>query len=131
MDEFAHVLDSGVKKEYELLEIFEIHNQDMKSMLGIDYKHSTLKKYLTTFEKVKDYLTHDLKRKDIPLYKLERGFIQNFVLFLKREQGIGHNTIVKYAKNLKTVVNNAVANGWLEKSPFEQFRIQRLLKNQS
>lgn len=123
MDEFLHVLDSGFKKEYGLLEVFEINNQNMRSRLGIDYRHSTLKKYLTTYQKVKDYLTHEFKRTDIPLYKLERGFIQNFVLFLKREQGIGHNTIVKYAKNLKTVVNNAVTNGWLEKSPFEQFRI--------
>jgi hypothetical protein len=43
-------------------------------------------------------------------------------MYLKTEDGIEHNTAMRYMKNLKKVVNLAFNHGWIRTNPFNLFK---------
>src|SRR5690606_40120002 len=48
--------------------------------------------------------------------------VTDFEYFLKVEEKIGHNTAMKYIRNLKKVMNMCVTNEWIQRNPFTNFR---------
>ena len=123
LDEFLVYLGAGIKKEHSLIELFELHNSEIKNRVGVDYSHPTYDKYEVTLKKLKNFLTEKMGRKDLPLTKLTLSFIHDFSIYLRKEQENQHNTVVKYAKNLKRVMNVGVQYGWIDKNPFDQFKM--------
>lgn len=123
LDEFMVHLGEGVKKEHSLIELFEQHNSEMENRLGVDYTYSTFEKYIVTLKKLKSFLAEKLGRKDLPLTKVTLNFIHDFSIYLRKEHENQHNTVVKYAKNLKRVMNLGVQYGWVDKNPFDQFKM--------
>ena len=111
------------EEEHTLIELFNYHNDRMKSLVGIDFALATYKKYKYTLDKVKAFLIHQYKKSDIPLGDLNHAFITNFEFYLKTKdkKKIENNTAMKYIKNLKKVVRIAVQNEWLERDPFTRF----------
>lgn len=108
----------GIKEEERsLIQTFEYHNDQMKELIGIDVVKATHTKFVTVLSKLKLYLKKHHKRSDLFLKELDHKFIVDFEYFLKVDQGIGHNTTMKYIRNLKKVINMAVANDWLA-NPF-------------
>lgn len=113
----------GIKEEERsLIQTFEYHNDQMKELIGIDVVKATHTKFVTVLSKLKLYLKKHHKRSDLFLKELDHKFIVDFEYFLKVDQGIGHNTTMKYIRNLKKVINIAVANDWLAKNPFASFK---------
>lgn len=105
-----------------LIETFEYHNNQMKELIGVDVVKATHTKFVTVLKKLTLYLKKHYKRSDIQLKELDHKFIVDFEYFLKVDQGIGHNTVMKYIRNLKKVMNMAVMNDWLAKNPFNNFK---------
>ena len=113
----------GIKEdERSLVQTFEYHNDQMKELIGIDVVKATHTKFETVLKKLKLYLKKQHKRSDLFLRELDHKFIVDFEYFLKVDQNIGHNTTMKYIRNLKKVINMAVANDWLAKNPFASFK---------
>ena len=113
----------GIKeKERSLIETFQYHNDQMKELIGIDVVKATHTKFVTVLSKLKLYLKKHHERSDVFLRELDHKFIVDFEYFLKVDQKIGHNTTMKYIRNLKKVINMAVANDWLAKNPFASFK---------
>jgi site-specific recombinase XerD len=113
----------GIKEEERsLIETFKYHNNQMKELIGIDVVKATHTKFETVLSKLELYLKKHHKRSDLFLKELDHKFIVDFEYFLKVDQGIGHNTTMKYIRNLKKVINMAVANDWLAKNPFASFK---------
>jgi integrase len=104
-----------------LMKLVNYHNEQMRSRLGVDYTVSTLKKYEVTKGKLLRFLKcEDIK--DIRLKDLTRKFIADFDLYMKLKEGNDQNTTTKHCKNLKTIVNVGVFNGWLDKTPFDGYK---------
>lgn len=110
------------EEERSLIDTFQYHNDQMKELIGIDVVKATHTKFETVLSKLKLYLKKHHKRSDVFLRELDHKFIVDFEYFLKVDQAIGHNTVMKYIRNLKKVVNMAVANDWLVKNPFASFK---------
>lgn len=110
------------EKQRSLIETFEYHNNQMKELIGIDVVKATHTKFETVLKKLKLYLKKQFKRSDLFLQELDHKFIVDFEYFLKVEQGIAHNTTMKYIRNLKKVMNMAVMNDWIIKNPFNNFK---------
>ena len=110
------------EKQRSLIEIFEYHNDQMKELIGVDVVKATHTKFVTVLSKIKGYLKHQYKRSDMFLAELNHKFVVDFEYYLKVQEGIGHNTTMKYIRNLKKVMNMAVANDWLVKNPFNSFQ---------
>lgn len=110
------------EKEKSLIEVFKYHNSQMKELIGIDVVKSTHTKFETVLCKLETFLKKKHKRADIYLKELNHKFITDFEHFLKTDEKIGHNTTMKYIRNVKKVMNMAVSNDWVNKNPFGQFK---------
>lgn len=113
----------GVEEESKtLFDAFTYHNDSMKERIGIDVVKATHTKFETVLKKLRLYVKKKYNKSDLPLESLNHQFITEFEYFLKVDQKIGHNTAMKYIRNLKKVINMAVANDWLAKNPFASFK---------
>jgi site-specific recombinase XerD len=110
------------EKQRSLIETFQYHNDQMKELIGVDVVKATHTKFETVLKKIELYLKKQYKRSDIMLQELDHKFIVDFEYFLKVDQEIGHNTVMKYIRNLKKVMNMAVMNDWISKNPFSSFK---------
>lgn len=104
-----------------LIEAFTYHNTQMEQLIGIDVVQKTHSRFVTTLNKLKLFLEKKLNRSDLYLKELNHKFVIDFEHYLKVDEGIGHNTTMKYIRNLKKIMNMSVANDWLAKNPFNNF----------
>lgn len=111
-----------VKKDHALLVLVSEHNKHIKNRIGIDYTESTYEKYWAMEVRITQYVKEHLKKKDIPIRKLDRKFISNFFLYLKEVHKNQHNSATKTSKNLKRVLSYAVEQGYIEQNPFVGFK---------
>jgi len=105
-----------------ILEAVNYHNDDFKQRIGIDYTMSTFEKYDILRKKLELFIPHRYNKKDIFLKDLSPSFATDFEFYLKSHDGNKHNTVVKYLTNLKKILNMAVLNGWIDKSPFKNVK---------
>jgi site-specific recombinase XerD len=105
-----------------LLQAFEVHNEQMLSLIGKDIVKSTHNRYLVTFRKLKAFISQTTGSKDVALDKLTIKFISDFELYLKVRDGIAQNTTTKHTKTLKKVIRFAIRNQWMKSDPFSTFR---------
>lgn len=120
---FLHV-DKPVDQK-TLLWLVNQHNIIMKGVLS----NGTLKNYFTTERYLKGFMKQPKYNGDVLLRKLSSDFITGFDFFvrttpLKDYDRCTNNGAMKHMERLKKMVNWAVENGWLEKSPFEAFKLK-------
>jgi len=114
----------GNKKEDKkgLIEVFTYHNDQMKATIGFEVVKATHTKFETVKKKLISFLKIKHDKKEIYLDDLTNKFIVDFEYYLKVEEKIAHNTVMKYIRNVKKVMNIAIANEWITKNPFVNFK---------
>ena len=108
--------------KHYLVELIEYHNTQVKERVGHDFAAGTHKRYKVLINKVKSFLKEKYKTTDIEIKKLNHEFIANFDFYLRTHDKLNHNTATKYHKCLKKIIRIALANDWLIKSPYENFK---------
>jgi site-specific recombinase XerD len=113
----------GISPEKKtLLQLFDYHNNQIKQQIGKDFRIGTYKHYTTTRNKVASFLDHCYRANDFPLESLSHKFVTDFEFYLKTVENLASNTAMKKIKQLKKVVSLALANEWIEKNPFANFK---------
>lgn len=115
------------EENYTLMQLIQYQMDQMQSKLGKDYAIATIKKYKVTVGKLQQFLANQ-GSKDIRLKDLALKFIYDFDHFMKTGLGNDHNTTVKHCKNLKTFINVALVQGWIDRNPFIGFKNSYRLK---
>lgn len=110
------------KDEKMLLNIFKDHNDQMKEKIGIDVARGTHTKFNTIYNKVENYIKAKYKVSDMSIFELNNTFVVGLEHYLKVVEKIGPNTTMKYIQGLKKILNICVANDWLVKNPFMNFK---------
>ncbi|SFW50033.1 site-specific integrase [Chitinophaga sancti] len=105
-----------------LIPIFESHLKKMEELEGKDYASSTVKRYKTTLTHVQEFIKYKFKQNDVLLSHLNLSFVNELEHYFKTVKNCNHNSSVKYIKNLRSVINQAVANGFIEKDPFANYK---------
>jgi integrase len=118
------LLSDVPKSNHRLLEFFHYHNKRIHGLIGKDYAAATYNKYVYTKNKVASFIKFAYKKTDIDLIELNHAFVSSFDYYLKTEEKISNNTAMKYIKNLKKVINEAVRLEFLDKDPFTSFKIK-------
>lgn len=59
------------QENHSLVELFEYHNERMKSLVGIDFAIGTYKRYVVTLGKVEAFIKKHFKKNDISIDELE------------------------------------------------------------
>lgn len=117
----------GLDEEHKTLkDIIDYHDEKMKDVL----KWGTLKNYHTTAKYLKEFLKKKKKTNDVYLKQINYQFITEFEMFLrnyrakKERKTCSTNGTMKHLERLKKLLNLAIKLEWLEKSPFQNYKMK-------
>lgn len=122
IEEFKNRLLGIKQRERLLIPIFTEHNRKIKELVGTEYAPGTLERYETSLKHTKDFLQWKFRVSDIDIEKIDHAFITEYEFYLRTERKCANNTAVKYIKNFHKIINICLANGWLTKDPFANYK---------
>ncbi|MBO3116522.1 site-specific integrase [Winogradskyella sp. DF17] len=112
------------EKQRTLITIFKNHNKQVEKLVGREFSAGTLERYKTVCKHLKEFMQHQYKVSDIPVNRIDHKYITDFEFYLKTVRNCGHNSTIKYIKNFKKIVRIAIANDWIKKDPFLNYKVR-------
>jgi len=109
-----------------LMELVTYHNTNMDSVL----KYGTIKNYYSTERYLQKFLRDKFRTSDINLKQLNYQFIADFEQYLRNYQPekprrtCTNNGTMKHLSRLMKMTNLAVKLEWIEKDPFQKFKLR-------
>lgn len=107
-----------------IMEVFQYHNDQMKSLIGKEYSFGTHERYATALNHTKEFIEYKYKVSDFPIKQINHEFITEYEYYLKAVRKCSHNTAIKYLTNFKKIMRICLGNGWIDKDPFINYRFQ-------
>jgi site-specific recombinase XerD len=105
-----------------LIPIFQEHNDKVEALVGQDFAPGTLERYKTSLKHTQEFLIWKYKTSAIDITKIDHAFIMDYDFWLRSVRQCANNTAVKYIKNFKKIIRLCMANGWLAKDPFLDYK---------
>jgi site-specific recombinase XerD len=105
-----------------LIPIFQEHNNKIKELVGKEYALGTLERYKTSLSHTVEFLQWKYKVSDIDITKIDHAFITDYEFWLRSVRNCANNTAVKYIKNFNKIIKICLANDWLDKNPFANYK---------
>ena len=105
-----------------LLVVFDEHNRQMKKLVDKEFAIGTWKRYFTTRNHIAEFIRNEYNREDLPIKDIDLKFITQFEYFMKSRKDCNHNSTLKYINNFKKIVRMAVANDWIARDPFYNYK---------
>ena len=121
-ESFKNEYQGKRERERMLIPIFEEHNRKIKELVGYEYAPGTLERYQTSLKHTKNFLLWKYNITDINIEKIDHAFITEYEFYLRSERKCANNSAVKYVKNFHKIINQCLANGWLKKDPFVNYK---------
>ena len=106
-----------------IINVFTRHNDNMKSLIDIEYSSGSYKNYVTTIKHLKNYIKTKYKIHDISLNKINYDFIYNFSKFILLNTKCTHNGMMKHIQRFKKITNFCIKNSYITNDPFVGFKI--------
>ncbi|GHA40178.1 transposase [Salinimicrobium marinum] len=106
------------------LEVFKEHNEQMDRLSGKSISKSTSKRYWTCYNHLEQFINEEYKADDYPINDVNHQFISKLEYFLKTKRECNHNSALKYVNNFKKIVRIALANQWMDRDPFYNYKVQ-------
>ena len=106
------------------LEVFKEHNEQIDRLSGKNISKSTAKRYWTCYNHVEQFIHEEFKADDYRMKDIDHQFISKFEYFLKTKRECNHNSALKYVNNFKKIVRIALANQWMDRDPFYNYKVQ-------
>jgi site-specific recombinase XerD len=119
---FKNILNGTKERHRLLIPIFEEHNNKIKELIGIEYAPGTYERYKTSLKHTKDFLNWKYSISDIDITKIDYAFITDYEFYLRSVRKCANNTAVKYIKNFNKIIKICLANDWLDKNPFANYK---------
>jgi len=112
------------EKTKMVLEVYKEHNEQMDRLSGKNISTSTAKRYWTCYNHVEQFINEVYKSEDFRLKDIDHQFITRFEYFLKTKRECNHNSALKYVNNFKKIIRIALANQWMDRDPFYNYKVQ-------
>lgn len=122
IENFKELLFGSEEKQRMLVPIFQDHNNKIKELVGKEYAPGTLERYTTSLKHTIEFLEWKYKISDIEISKINHAFITDYEFYLRSVRNCSNNTAVKYIKNFSKIIKICLANDWLEKNPFANYK---------
>lgn len=119
------VMEGNEASQITLMRVCDEQIKEMQKLRGKDFAPSTIIKYKNTVLRLKQFLKYKYKRSDIFLYELNYYFISEFEAFLKHKYDNSTTTCYKHYQRLTRMIHNAMHKGYLDKYPFENYKIRQ------
>ncbi|AXP82728.1 site-specific tyrosine recombinase XerC [Mariniflexile rhizosphaerae] len=105
-----------------LVPIFQDHNNKIKELVGKEYAPGTLERYTTSLKHTIEFMQWKYNVSDIDITKIDHAFITDYEFWLRSVRNCANNTAVKYIKNFSKIIKICLANDWLDKNPFANYK---------
>ncbi len=105
-----------------LVPIFQDHNNKIKELVGKEYAPGTLERYTTSLKHTIEFMQWKYNISDIDITKIDHAFVTDYEFWLRSVRNCANNTAVKYLKNFNKIIKLCLANDWLEKNPFANYK---------
>jgi site-specific recombinase XerD len=105
-----------------LIPIFQDHNNKIKELIGKEYAPGTLERYKTSLNHTIEFMQWKYNSSDIEITKIDHAFITDYEFWLRSVRNCANNTAVKYIKNFNKIIKLCLANDWLDKNPFANYK---------
>jgi len=110
------------KRSHMLVGIFKQHNEEIKALVGREFATATYTRYETSLKHTVDFLQWKYKVSDIDIRKINHETVTSYEFYLKSVRKCNQNTTAKYIKNFGKIVRICLANGWIERDPFINYK---------
>lgn len=127
--------DSSVKKAKQInakcfFAVFQEEIDRMESLIGIDLAKITVGRYKLCLLYFKKYARQS-KASDIALKDINKALIIQFETFMRVDKNLCQNTVIRYMKCFKKIINIGLGNGWIKINPFLgiKFREEKVKKD--
>jgi len=105
-----------------LVPIFQDHNNKIKELVGKEYAPGTLERYTTSLKHTIEFMQWKYNVSDIDITKIDHAFITDYEFWLRSVRNCANNTAVKYLKNFNKIIKLCLANDWIDKNPFANYK---------
>lgn len=105
-----------------LVPIFQDHNNKIKELIDKEYAPGTLERYTTSLKHTIEFMQWKYNVSDIDITKIDHAFIADYEFWLRSVRNCANNTAVKYIKNFNKIIKICLANEWLERNPFANYK---------
>ena len=122
IENFKSKLLGTEERQRMLVPIFKDHNNKIKELVGKEYAPGTLERYTTSLKHTIEFMQWKYNVSDIDITKIDHAFITDYEFWLRSVRNCANNTAVKYIKNFNKIIKLCLANDWLEKNPFANYK---------
>jgi site-specific recombinase XerD len=105
-----------------LVPIFQEHNNKIKELVGKEYAPGTLERYNTSLKHTIEFMHWKYNVSDIDITKIDHAFITDYEFWLRSVRNCANNTAIKYIKNFNKIIKICLANHWIDKNPFANYK---------
>ncbi|GFD92327.1 transposase [Alteromonas sp. KUL156] len=119
---YSQYKGENIREEKTLLELYNIHNEQTKKLIGIDFKEVSWNRYVENKRKIEKFIKFKYKRNDIKLNKLDLKFIKDLEYYFKTELKLSQATINRSLQRVKKIVQFGIDENYLEKNPFSLYK---------
>jgi site-specific recombinase XerD len=110
------------KRSHMLIGIFQQHNEEIRALVGREFATATYTRYETSLKHTIAFLNWKYKVSDIDIRKIDHELVTSYEFYLKSVHKCNQNTTAKYIKNFGKIVRICLANGWIERDPFINYK---------
>ena len=122
IENFKNKLLGTEERQRMLVPIFQDHNNKIKELVGKEYASGTLERYTTSLKHTIEFMQWKYNISDIDITKIDHAFISDYEFWLRSVRNCANNTAVKYIKNFNKIIKICLANDWLDKNPFANYK---------
>jgi site-specific recombinase XerD len=122
IENFKNKLLGTGEHQRMLVPIFQDHNNKIKELVGKEYAPGTLERYTTSLKHTIEFMQWKYNVSDIDITKIDYAFITDYGFWLRSVRNCANNTAVKYLKNFNKIIKLCLANDWLDKNPFANYK---------
>jgi site-specific recombinase XerD len=119
----SKILHKEEEKQHRLIEVYKYHNEQFEKLVGLEFAKGTLKKFKSALKSLEAFIGWKYNTKDVWLTEVNHKFITDYEFYLKSIQRLQHNSAMGIIKKLKKIIRQCVANDWLDKNPFQSYKI--------
>ena len=144
--ELNHYIDALRVKFYQIYQDLELEGKiisaraivnryqgkdddNCRKLIGTDYADITVRRYDNCLKYLMELVKRDYEVDDMLLREVNGELVRKFDLYLKTEKHCAQNTVIRYMKCFKKVINLAIANEWLTKNPFAGIKFHEVEVN--
>lgn len=122
VDVYRKYRGEDTKEEITILGAYDLHNNKMKKLIGVDFNELSWSRYVESRRKVAEFIKSNYNRSDIKLNQLDLKFIKNLEFYWKTEKNLRQATIYRSMQRVKKVIQFAIDENYLQSNPFSLYK---------